>query len=144
MRHFSITVDIQAPAERVWAVMSDFERWPEWTPTVTSIRRLGNGPIGPGSRLMIRQPKLPPAMWKLTEIEEGRRFVWVTTSPGVSVVARHWVEAVEGGGSRATLSIEFCGVLGGLVGRMTAKLNQRYLRLEAAGLKKRSEGDASR
>jgi hypothetical protein len=78
-------------------------------------------------------------MWKLTQIEEGRRFEWVTTGPGVSVVARHSVDPIEGG-SRATLSIEFGGLLGGLVGRLTAGLNQRYLQLEVEGLKKRSEG----
>ena len=90
---------------------------------------------------MIRQPKLPPAVWQLTEIEEGRRFVWVTTGPGVSVVARHSVDEL-GRTSRATLALEFRGLLGGLIGRITANLNQRYLGLEAMGLKKRSEGAA--
>ena len=37
MTHFSVTVDIPAPPDRVWAVIADVERWPEWTPTVTRI-----------------------------------------------------------------------------------------------------------
>ena len=53
MRRFSITTDIAAPAERVWQVMSDTDRWHEWTPLVTSIMRLGGGPFAVGSRVVI-------------------------------------------------------------------------------------------
>lgn len=138
MTHFGIDVEIQAPPDRVWRVMSDFERWPEWTPTVTSIERLDRGPVAAGSRLRIRQPKLPPALWRLTEFEPGKGFTWVTGSPGIRVTARHWVEA-SGTGSRATLSLQFSGLLGPLVARLTRGLNEGYLALEAKGLKGRSE-----
>jgi uncharacterized membrane protein len=94
MTEFHRTVEIQAPVDRVWAVMRDIERWPEWTSTVSNIRRLDPGPLRVGSSALIRQPKLPPAKWKITDLDEARRsFTWVTRSPGVRVTARHWVEA---------------------------------------------------
>ena len=135
---FSITTDIQASPETVWGVLSEVERWPEWTRSVTSLRHLDTGPLAVGSRVRIRQPKLPPADWRVTALEEGRSFTWVTGSPGVHVTASHRVEP-HAGGSRATLSVTFAGVLGPLVGRLTRTLNERYLALEAAGLKERSE-----
>lgn len=82
--------------------------------------------------------EVPPAVWQLTELREGESFNWVTKGPGVRAIARHGVEAIEGG-CRATLSLEFAGPLGGAIGRLTSGLNERYLALEAAGLKKRSE-----
>jgi uncharacterized protein YndB with AHSA1/START domain len=139
MRHFSITVEIQAPPKRVWAVMSDIESWPEWTPTVTSIQRADRGPLAVGHRARIRQPGLPLTEWQVTELDEGSSFTWVTRRPGVRVTARHGVEAY-GGGSRVTLSLQFSGVLGPLVARLTSNLNERYLALEARGLRERSEG----
>jgi len=42
-------------------------------------------------------------------------------------------------GSRATLSIRFDGLLAPLVAWLTHRLNNRYLGLEGAGLKRRSE-----
>lgn len=139
MAHFSISVEIQASPDRVWAVLRDIERWPEWTPTVTSIQRVDCGPLAVGSRARIRQPKLPPAEWQVTELEEGRSFTWVTRRPGVRVTARHWIEA-EGAESRTTLSLQFSGFFGPLVARLTRRLNQRYLALEAKGLRERIEG----
>jgi len=141
---FHSDVEIQASPEIVWAVMRDVERWPEWTPTVTSVRRLDTGPLAIGSRAIIRQPKLPPAKWRVTELDDvGKRFTWASKGPGVDVIARHWVESY-GRSSRATLSLRFSGVLAGLLGRITRGLNYRYLALEADGLKKRCEGSGGR
>jgi uncharacterized membrane protein len=139
MLDLSIDVEIKAPAERVWAVMRDIERWPEWTPTVTKIRRIGDGALAVGSRAVIWQPRLPPAKWEVIELKEhDRTFTWMTRGPGMRLTARHWVAATRDG-SRATLSIQFSGPLGSLFARITRKLNERYLALEARGLKERSE-----
>lgn len=138
MRHFSISIDIASPAERVWQVMSDTDRWHEWTPSITSIKRLDNGPFAVGSRLLIRQPKFPPAWWKVTSIEPGRGFTSISLGPGMRVIAHHRVEATEAG-SRATLSLELQGMLGGFFGRLTKGITERYLEFEANGLKARSE-----
>lgn len=137
MNYFSVVVDIPAPPDRVWAVMTDIEHWPEWTPTVTRIERLDPGPLTVGSCARIRQPKLPTAVWQVSELLEGRSFTWVSHSPGVRVTAEHGVEPTAGG-TRVKLSVQFSGVLAPLVARLTRRLNERYLALEAKGLKERS------
>lgn len=138
MRTFTKSIDIAAPAGRVWEVMSDVERWREWTPSITTIRILGGGPFAVGARAIVRQPKLPPALWRVSSVDPGREFTWVSPGPGFITVARHSV-APAAGGSRATLGIELRGPLGGLLGRLTGGITERYLDLEAKGLKARSE-----
>ena len=138
MRQFTIATDIAAPANRVWDVMSDVERWHEWTPSVTSVRRLTDGPFGIGTRVVINQPKFPPAIWKVTAVDLGRSFTWVSVAPGLRVVGHHAVEPTSGG-SRATLSLDLQGILGGLWGMLTRRITERYIGYEAAGLRSRSE-----
>lgn len=140
--HFSITTDVDAPPAVVFAVMREVERWPEWTPTVTRIERLGHaeGPLALGSRLRIVQPKVPPAEWTVTALEAGRGFRIASRSPGATVEANHWAEPMGAGDrSRVTLSVTFAGVLGRVIGWLMRGLNTRYLAQEAAGLKRRSE-----
>jgi uncharacterized protein YndB with AHSA1/START domain len=139
MKVFSIEVDIAAPADRVWAIMLDGPSWPQWTPTVTEVRLLDPGPLAVGARALIRQPKLPPAVWRVTGLEPGRSFTWVTGGPGMGVVARHSVTPAATG-CRVQLSVENSGLLGALLNWLTGTLTQRYLALEAAGLKQRAEG----
>lgn len=138
MTDFSVAVDINAPMERVWAVMWDIERWPEWTPSIRSIERLDQGPLSVGSRVRIRQPKVLPAVWRVTDVDPGRRFTWVTRSPGVAATATHRIEPAAAG-ARVTLSVHFSGPLGSMAGWLLRGLNNKYLGLEAAGLKRRSE-----
>ena len=119
--------------------MRDVERWPEWTPTVTSVRLVDAGPLAAGSRAIIRQPKLPPARWRVIGLDEaGRKFTWLSRGPGVSVIASHWVEP-RGNASVATLSLRFAGIFAGLFGHILKDLNNRYLAIEAKGLKDRCE-----
>ena len=138
MTDFGTMVEISAPPERVWAVISDIERWPEWTPSVTRIERLDAGPLAVGHRARIRQPRLLPAVWRVTALEPGRGFTWVTRSPGVHVTGGHWVEPA-GAGSRAHITLRFDGILARLVARLAGERTTRYLALEARGLKERSE-----
>jgi uncharacterized membrane protein len=142
MNDFSTSVDIEAPPDRVWQVLRDVERWPEWTSSVTSVKPVDPGPFDVGTRVVIRQPKLRPARWRVTELHEGAGFTWVNHSPGVHVVARHQIEPTASG-SRVRLSLQFTGPLAPLITRLTRGLNERYLALEARGLKARSEGTAA-
>lgn len=141
MKHFYTTVDIEAPPDRIWTALRDIEHWSQWTPTVKSIRRLDAGPLAVGTRAIVRQPKLLPARWQVTEMEEGRGFTWITAGPGLLVTACHYIEA-GAGSSRVKLSLDFSGPLGTTVARLTRGLNTRYLALEAQGLKKRAETPA--
>jgi uncharacterized membrane protein len=133
-----MTVDIAAPADRVWAVMSDVERWHEWTPSITSVTLLRKRALAVGSRALVRQPKFPPALWRVTEVVPGRSFTWVSVAPGLRVIGRHAVELTVNG-TRAVLTLELQGMVGGLWGRLTRGITERYIASEAAGLKARSE-----
>jgi uncharacterized protein YndB with AHSA1/START domain len=138
VKEFSISVDIQAPPDVVWAVMSDVERWHEWTASITSVKRLDPGPLALGARAHVRQPKLRPANFVVTDVVPNRTFTWVTRSPGVVATARHACEPIAGG-TRASLSVQFDGWLAAPVAWMFGTLTNEYLALEAAGLKQRSE-----
>ena len=118
--------------------MTNVELWPEWTESVQSVKRLDSGPFRLGSRARIKQPKFLPAIWEVTDIDPPRSFTWVTRSPGVIASGKHRVEATSKG-SKATLSVAYAGLLGGLVARLLGGVTDRFLMYEAAGLKQRSE-----
>jgi hypothetical protein len=102
------------------------------------VRLIDKGRLAIGSRALIRQPKFPPAIWKVTAIEDGRSFTWRSGAPGMWVYGRHSVEAAPIG-TRASLTLHYEGMLARLLGRLTRAITNRYLQFEAAGLKRRSE-----
>jgi uncharacterized membrane protein len=135
---FEASTEISAPAQRVWEIFSDVERWPEWTDSITSVERLDAGPFRVGSRARIRQPKLPVATWEVTELVEGESFTWVARGPGITTVAVHRVRAVDGG-AEVSNAVEQRGPLGAVFGLLYRGLTMRYLNMELASLKKLSE-----
>jgi uncharacterized membrane protein len=137
----STSIHVAAAPARVWSVMMDLEHWPVWTPTVTSIRRLDEGPLRPGARVRIRQPRLLPTTWTTTEVHPDARFTWESRGTGLTIVASHAVEAAPGG-SRVTLTLRFDGLLGRFAAATMRGLSQAYIETEAAGLKRRSESPA--
>ena len=138
---YQISVDIDAPPEVVWPVMHDGERWHEWTESVTSVRLLDRRPLRVGSRALIRQPRFPPAVWKVTALEPGHSFTWRSGMPLMWVYGHHSVER-HAKGTRATLRLTYEGLLARIMGRMTRGITLRYLNMEASGLKRRSEENA--
>jgi uncharacterized protein YndB with AHSA1/START domain len=133
-----ITVRVATVPERVWEVLVDVENWPSWTPSVTSITRLDEGPLRVGSRVRIKQPRLPAVTWTVTELSPGASFTWIATGPGFRTTASHRIHTGEPG-SVVTLLLEQNGLVGQLIGRLTVGLTNRYLTMEGNGLRDRAE-----
>jgi uncharacterized membrane protein len=131
----SITID--APIDVVWSVFTDVEQWPTWASSFTSVE-LMNGPMRLGAKARIRQPRLPTVVWEVTTWQPGRSWTWTATSPGARTEASH-VLTRSGEGTLAEQSIVWSGPLGMVAALVWRSLTRRYLAIEAAGLKQRSE-----
>lgn len=132
------TVTIAAPAERVWAVIADLERWPERIPTIDAVERLDTGPLAVGTRVRLQQPRLPAAVWTVTEWAEGSSFTWESSSPGITITAAHVVQA-RGDRSRLTLTLTVAGPLSGIGWLLSRSVTTRYVETEAVSIKMAAE-----
>ena len=140
MPSYDASISIGAPGESVWRVLAAVVAWPEWLPTVNSVQPLDGSQLKVGFRYVVRQPKLRPATWIVTELEPLRRFVWQARSPGLLMVAEHTVEDIRPGKSRVILRFSFDGFLGPPIGRLFRSVTERYLSQEVASLKLKVEG----
>lgn len=138
MSRHSETFAVDAPPAAVWGVLADVERWPEWTDSVTAAELVTGGPLSLGSRVRLRQPRLPTVVWTVDELAPGTSFSWRAGGPGIASRGEHRVEPA-GGGSRVTLTFSQTGPLSGLLDALTGRLVARYVRMEADGLKRRAE-----
>jgi uncharacterized membrane protein len=139
---FETSVDINAPSETVWATLVDVERWPHFTPTITSLVLLTAAPLTVGTRARIKQPGMPPLDWEVTAIEPGTSFVWRAKSPGVTSVGSHSIQPIAGG-VRVTLALHQTGFLAPIVWLFTGPRTRRYVETEAASLKQRCEAEVA-
>jgi hypothetical protein len=138
MNTFKIVEDILAEPKTVFAVLCDVERWPNWTPTMTQVRRLESGAFNLGSRAEVLQPKLKPSVWTVSEFVPWQNFTWRTSAPGVRMIAAHGVEASPTG-CRVTLSIDVEGWLRFMVLLLYGRLINDYVATEAKSLKNHCE-----
>lgn len=133
------TVNISAPADRVWAVFTDVQQWPSWTRSVTSVEALDGPAIEVGHRFRIKQPWLPGLIWQVTQVDAPRSWTWAVHSVGATTSATHEVVPCRPSKCVVTQTIEQGGGLGLLAGLLTRGLTRRYLSLEGNGLKTASE-----
>jgi len=50
---FESSIDINAPAEKIWAMMGKLEEWPQWMPSIRKIERVSQGPLSVGSQVSV-------------------------------------------------------------------------------------------
>ena len=136
---FEESIDIDAQQERVWEVLSDLEAWPRRIETVDVVELLTPAPMSKGSRVRLKQPKLPEGTWDITVWDAPSYFEWRQKSGGITSVAGHRVEMLEEGRSRLTLSLDMRGPLILVVGLFYRGLTKRYMTMEAQGMKRASE-----
>jgi len=133
-----VTTAVDAPADEVWRLFTDVERWPEMTGSIREVRRVDSGPLRVGSEAIVKQPRLPRARWRVTELEPGRSFVWETTSAGLTTAGGHVVEA---NGPRAviTLTLRQHGPLAPVARAFGGRLARKYLSMEMEGFRRTAE-----
>ena len=136
---FAESIDIDAQHERVWEVLSDLEAWPRRIETVDVVELLTPAPMSKGSRVRLKQPKLPEGTWDITVWDAPSYFEWCQKSGGITSVAGHRVEMLEEGRSRLTLSLDMRGPLIPVIGLFYRGLTNRYMTIEAQGMKRAAE-----
>jgi uncharacterized protein YndB with AHSA1/START domain len=139
---YEFAVEIDAAPDEVWRVLTDVERWPEWTPSMTRVERLDPGPFQVGSTARIKQPKFPAAVWRVNELEPGQSFSWTARGGGMTALGTHRITP-RSDGVEVTLSIRQTGPLAWLAALVTSRLTRRYVQIEADGLKRRCEREGS-
>jgi uncharacterized protein YndB with AHSA1/START domain len=135
---FERSIDIDAPPEMVWDILTDIERWPEWTQSATRASREDSGRFGVGSRAKMWLRGGPAAVWTVTSLDEGRAFTWENRSREVHAVGSHLVET-RNGGSRVTLTFEARGLMSKVLWPLFRVVGPRNVRWEAEGLKRHAE-----
>jgi uncharacterized membrane protein len=133
-----ITTAVDTPAEDVWGLFTDVERWPTMIDSYESVRRLDSGPLRVGSEAIIKQPRLPRTRWKVTQLQPGRAFVWETASPGITTAAGHLVEP-HGQGAMITLTLRQHGPGTRLAQLLLGRRTRRYLSMEIEGFRRTAE-----
>ena len=135
--HFEISVDINAAPETVWNLLTDVERWPDMTDSIDRVELLDK-PFAVSSRARVHQPKIPVAVWTVTDLKEKESFTWESRSAGVTTTATHAMTPAENGVT-VRLTLDQKGPLAPVIGLLTGRLTRRYVTMEANGLKARAE-----
>lgn len=139
--HYEHHVEVAAPPEVVWGILSDVERWPEWTPTMKSVRLIEGDSIAVGTAARIQQPAQPAATWRVTQVDAGRSFTWGTRNLGMTMVGTHVIEPIAIG-SRVTLGIDISGLSAAILMPLIQGQIRKAVAIEAQGLKGRAEAEA--
>src|SRR6476659_7115984 len=137
--HYEKSIEIDASQQRVWDVLSDLEAWPQRIETVDTVEPLTPAPITKGSRVRLKQPKLPEGTWDITVWDAPSYFEWTQKAGGITSVAGHRVEALGEGRARLTLTLYMRGFLMAVIALLYKGLTNRYMNLEAEGMKRAAE-----
>jgi carbon monoxide dehydrogenase subunit G len=112
MPEVSVSAPVAAPADAVWALITDFDRFGEWNDIHTDFPHGSPADLAVGikySEKMALMGMPAEVSWTVTEFEAGRFYQLQGKGPmGISVRQQYSV-ADEGDGTVVTVEIEFKG-----------------------------------
>jgi hypothetical protein len=139
VKTMSATIQIDAPPEAVWAVLTDLGRYSEWNP----LFREASGQVAVGKRIRLRSVhpangRLMTVKPRITVADPGAELRWVSSLPGIMTGEHRFVLSPADGGTRLAQSETFRGLLAAFAGRTFARADASFRQLNEA-IKKRTE-----
>ncbi|MFC1407707.1 SRPBCC family protein [Streptacidiphilus sp. N1-12] len=112
MPEVSVSASVPAPVDKVWAVISDFDRFGEWNTIHTAFpggapKALAVGDVFSEKMTLMGMPS--EAAWTVTELEPGRSWKLSGKGPMGITLMQHYILAEDGGGTLVTVESEFKG-----------------------------------
>ena len=126
MTTYSVKKTIAAPADQVWALLTDAAGYPEWNSTIVSLE----GQIALGNRIKLVSTVNPKRAFKLTvsEMDEPRRMVWSDGMPlGLFRGVRTFtLTPADDGATTFEMVEEFSGLLEPLISKSIPDMSDSF------------------
>ena len=128
-------VEIGAPPQVVWEVLTRFEKWPNWNPNVKSMSF--PGPLAPGTEF--RWKSSPGTIVSTLERVEAPNYIaWRGRTLTIDAYHEWWLEPRDGG-TQVRTQESFSGLLARLLRRTLQKTLDKSLEDGLERLKREAE-----
>ncbi len=110
---YRVGVEIEADADVVWALLTDADRYPEWSSTVTDL----DGSIALGETIALRSTVDPKRTFKLkvSAFEPGERLVWEDGGRSFKGVRTFTITERADGTTTVTMAEVLTGTMMGMI-----------------------------
>lgn len=112
MPEVSVSASIAAPADKVWAIITDFDRFGEWNVIHTAFPDGGPAELVVGAEYKEKMTLMgmpSEAAWTVTEVEPGRSYALQGKGQMGISLSQRYVLTDEGEGTLVTVQSEFKG-----------------------------------
>ena len=135
MRQISASVNLEAPAEQVWAVLADTAGYSTWNPFITHIA--GTWAVGERLEIRIAPPGGKPMQFRptITDLEPPHRLAWLghLGIPGLFDGAHTFtLTPLPNGNTQLTQSEQFSGLLVGISRKLLTQTQAGFEAMHAA------------
>ena len=146
MKRAEEQITVKAPAEKVFAYVSDFPRHSEWSGNGLQVSKEGDGPVAVGATYstVAKQFGTQREQSTVTEVRQNATFAW--DSKGALGLVHHWFELTgEDGSTMVSKGAEMVqpSFLGRMMGWKLSKDMPKGLQSDLEKIKATVEGSAS-
>jgi hypothetical protein len=140
MKEIKTEIIINAPKEKVWEVLTDFEAYGEWNPFIVSIE--GKGEVGKKLKnTMVNGDKTNVFKPEIKKFEVNQHFEWLGSIPLGLFTGRHYFILEDLGNNQTKLihGEKFGGLLRGMIMKQIGESTQQSFINMNRALKERTE-----
>jgi hypothetical protein len=133
MTEITATIEIAAPPEQVWAVLTDLASYPQWNPLFRKV----SGQLSPGSRITLSSThpvngRIMTVKAKVLAAESPTELRWVSSLPGIMTGEHSFTLAPADGGTRLVQAETYRGLLSHLSAKTASRFQASFDALNEA------------